>query len=81
MVGFKIKNPNYKSPGVITAEKAADKLLQYMESRAIDIEYVSFDSIRVVVDDAGLLGVTGADLTDGLLHHIAKLKGLEVVGS
>lgn len=73
-----IRNPNYKSAGVVKAEKAAMKLTQLINNLPSNVKYISFDDIRDTVDAANLAGITGKDLPDGMIEHIASLGGHEV---
>ena len=74
---FLLKNKNYKSQQLQKAEQFAAQLATYMDSRPITMPYVTFDKIREVADAANIDGLTGADLTDGIIQYLADLAGIE----
>jgi hypothetical protein len=75
----KIRNKNYKTAIVKRAESASAKLVAYMNSRPDSTEFVTFDEIRALVDSDATINITGAELSDGLIDHLAQLSGLSVV--
>jgi len=68
---MKIRNPNYKTSLELWIDDNKSKVDDFVKALPSDIEYISFEQVRLVFRDE-------EDLSDGAIEEIARRLNFEI---